>query len=85
MNSVFIQQSVEAYVDKSDWLAQFHIIWEVMPKVRSGLLDCMHGPENTFTLSSPIGNLELICCAKGVHALNLSSYHDGNSFKPITE
>ena len=56
-----------------------------MPKVRSGLLDCMHGPENTFTLSSPIGNLELICCAKGVHALNLSSYHDGNSFKPITE
>ncbi|XP_013414906.1 methylated-DNA--protein-cysteine methyltransferase [Lingula anatina] len=30
---------------------------------------CQYGPTNTYILSSPIGNFEVICCQNGIHSM----------------
>ncbi|XP_067672753.1 methylated-DNA--protein-cysteine methyltransferase-like isoform X2 [Haliotis asinina] len=45
-------------------------------------LACHHGPTNTFTVTTPIGNMELISCPKGLHFLNQGDSINDDNFKP---
>ncbi|XP_064621924.1 methylated-DNA--protein-cysteine methyltransferase-like [Lineus longissimus] len=52
------------------------------PGTANRLTKCYHGPPNTYILSSPIGNLELVSCARGIHTLGQVEGITDDTFQP---
>ncbi|KAK3091673.1 hypothetical protein FSP39_021718 [Pinctada imbricata] len=45
------------------------------------IMRCQYGPTNTFYISTPIGEVEIESCPKGLHSINQVGDNDSN-FKP---
>lgn len=43
--------------------------------------DCHHGPTNSYTIQTPIGDIEVISCPKGLHSVSQMDLTDEN-FSP---
>ena len=48
-------------------------------------MKCHHGPTNTFTLGSPLGDLEVISCPFGLHSLKHMGESTDDNFSPDTK
>lgn len=44
--------------------------------------DCYHGPTNTYTVTSPIGDIQVTSCPCGVHSIEQTSDIYENNFFP---
>lgn len=41
-----------------------------------GKIKCSYGPTNSYTLTSPIGDIEVVSCPKGLHSLKQAGETD---------
>lgn len=55
----------------------------IKPITKPGV-KCHHGPTNTFIIGTPIGDLALECCPKGIHQLTAHETYADEDFKPNT-
>lgn len=46
---------------------------------------CHHGPTNTFTVATPIGDLGIVSCPKGIHGITQSPELSDDDFHPDLE
>lgn len=51
-------------------------------RIRSKVPDCHHGPTNSFTVSSPIGEIIITSCPRGVHGICQSNDLTDDNFQP---
>ena len=46
---------------------------------------CPYGPTNTYIIDSPIGQLKLTSCLKGIHSLGMLENVTDENFRPDTK
>ncbi|KAL8588961.1 hypothetical protein ACOMHN_065743 [Nucella lapillus] len=59
----------------------------LIPQVKKPVLSkakkvCHHGPTNTFTVTTPIGDLIVISCPRGLHCVTQDAQLNDSDFKP---
>ncbi|KAK6184239.1 hypothetical protein SNE40_006747 [Patella caerulea] len=45
-------------------------------------ISCLYGPTNTYMISTPVGELQLVSCPKGLHSLGQHSDLNDENFRP---
>lgn len=51
-------------------------------KMPAKVTACRYGPTNTYSIRTPIGEMELTCCPKGIHTLGLLDSISDDNFSP---
>jgi len=46
---------------------------------------CPYGPTNTFHVTSPVGEIVVTCCLKGVHSMGIVEGVNDSNFIPQPE